>query len=301
MKVVPSAAGVCVVRDARDLVPFLCGHYLRIGFSQLSFIDDGSSDGTFEFLSELSRRTKRVCVRQVISDQYRQAELMTESANELVARGYQLIVPFDADEFWNITVNDLDRLHALSAEGVFFGRWINFVQQMALTSPRAFGLFHMKFRAPSLPDAGYETVTTFQRPFVCSTDRKVAFKTSECIEIERGQHGRTKEIARLDQSEFEIFHLPLRYRSEITKRGVNYEPRRAGVRQGPSESWQSAFHREVVLTNRIDEVWRANSVNGNGQLDSYGEPIDLISDNRLRRILLSASFYLARTARMIAA
>lgn len=301
MKVVRGTAGICIIRDARDLVPFLCGHYLRVGFDQLSFIDDGSSDGTFEFLSELSRRTKRVCVRQVISDQYRQAELMTDGANDLIARGYRLIVPFDADEFWNITANDLDRLHALSAEGTFFGRWTNFVQKTALTSPRAFGLFQMNSRAPSLPDADYETVTTFQRPFVCATDRKVAFKTSECIEIDHGQHERSKKVTELDQSESEIFHLPLRYRSEITKRGVNYEPRRAGVRKGPGESWQSAFHREVVLTNRIDEVWKANSANENGQLNSYGEPVDLISDNRLRRILLRASLYLARTARMIAA
>src|ERR1700737_4224513 len=138
MNVVRGTAGICIVRDARDLVPFLCGHYLRIGFDQLSFVDDGSSDGTFEFLSELSRRTKRVRVRQVISDQCWAAELMNESANELIARGYRLIVPFDADEFWNITVNDLDRLHALSAKGTFFGRWINFVQKTALTSPRAF-------------------------------------------------------------------------------------------------------------------------------------------------------------------
>ena len=301
MKVVRGTAGICIVRDARDLVPFLCGHYLRVGFDQLGFIDDGSSDGTFEFLTELSRRSKRVSVRQVICDQYRQAELMTESANELIARGYRLIVPFDADEFWNITVNDLQRLSALPTEGTFFGRWTNFVQKTALTSPRAFRLFQMKSRAPSLPDAGYETVTTFQRPFVCSTDRKIAFKTSDCIEIDHGQHGRSKNVVEVDQSESEIFHLPLRYRSEITKRGVNYEPRRAGIRTGPGESWQSAFHRDVVLTNRIDEVWKANSANENGQLNGYGEPVDLISDNRLCRTLLRASFYLARTARMIAA
>jgi hypothetical protein len=282
------------------LVPFLCGHYLRVGFDQLSFVDDGSSDGTFEFLSELSRRTKRVRVRQVISDQCRAAELMTEGANELVARGYRLIVPFDADEFWNITANDLDRLHVLSGEGRFFGRWINFVQKTALTSPRAFGLFQMKSRAPSLSDTGRDTVTTFRRPFVCLTVRKVAFKTSRCVQIGLGQHGLSKNVAELDQGELEIFHLPLRYRSEITKRGVNYEPRRAGLRKGPGESWQSAFHREVVLTNRIDEVWKANSANENGQLNNYGKPVDLISDNRLRRMLLRASFYLARTARMIA-
>jgi hypothetical protein len=300
MRSLERVAGVCIVRDVRDLIPFICGHYLRIGFGHVSFVDDGSSDGTFEFLSELSRRTNRTSVRQVIFDQCRQAELMTESANALIARGYQLIVPFDADEFWNITAGYLASLCSSSAEGIFLGHWTNFVQQTSLTTPQDFGLFRMKFRAPVLPDADRATVTAFQRPFICTSDKKVAFKTSANIEIELGQHARNKTLARLDQNEFEIFHLPLRYQSEITKRGVNYEPRRAGLRKGPGESWQSAFHRDVVLTNRTDEVWKANSANETGQLDSYGKLVELIPDNRLRRILIFASVYLARTTRMIA-
>lgn len=300
MKSLERVAGVCIVRDARDLVPFLCGHYLRIGFGHLNFVDDGSSDGTFEFLSELARRTNRISVRQVIFDQYRQAELMTESVNALIARGYQLIVPFDADEFWNITADHLANLCSSSAEGILVGRWTNFVQQTSLTTPRDFGLFQMKFRAPVLPDADRAAVIAFQRPFICSPDKKIAFKTSANIEVEHGQHARNNTLARLDQNECEIFHLPLRYQSEITKRGVNYEPRRAMLRKGPGESWQSAFHRDVVLTNRANEVWKANSANKAGQLDSYGDLIELIPDNRLRRILIFASVYLARTSRMIA-
>ncbi len=294
------AAGICIIRDARDLAPFLCGHYVRIGLGHVSFIDDGSSDGTFEFLNELARRTDRISVRQVIFDQYRQTELMTEAANSMMARGYQLIVPFDADEFWNITRRDVARLCSSSAEGIVVGRWTNFVQQTSITSPRAFGLFRMKFRAPVLPDAERATVTALKRPFVCTTDAKVAFKTSAPIEIKHGQHALTKSMAALEEKEFEIFHLPLRYRSEIAKRGMNYEPRRAGLRTDPAESWQSAFHREVILKNHIAAVWQANSANVTGQLDSYGTLIELTPDYRLRRILTLASLYLARTARMTA-
>jgi len=37
-------AGICLVRNAVDLVPFLCGHYLRCRFAHLHFVDDGSHD-----------------------------------------------------------------------------------------------------------------------------------------------------------------------------------------------------------------------------------------------------------------
>ena len=61
-----------MLRDARDIVGLLCGHYLRIGFARLSFVDDGSTDGTFEFLSALSRREPRVSVTRVVSPTFDQ-------------------------------------------------------------------------------------------------------------------------------------------------------------------------------------------------------------------------------------
>jgi hypothetical protein len=79
--IAPNVAGVCVVRDSRDIIPFICGHYLRAGFGHIAFIDDGSSDGTFEFLTTLRRRTDRVSVRSVMRDGFEQPDLMNESAN----------------------------------------------------------------------------------------------------------------------------------------------------------------------------------------------------------------------------
>jgi hypothetical protein len=79
-----NVAGVCIVRNAVDLAPLLCGHYLGFGFAHLAFIDDGSSDGTFEYLSKIANRTGRVSVRQVHYETFEQQTLMTESANALV-------------------------------------------------------------------------------------------------------------------------------------------------------------------------------------------------------------------------
>jgi Glycosyl transferase family 2 len=287
----PGVAGVCVVRDARDIIPFICGHYLRVGLTRLAFIDDGSLDGTFEFLSSLSSRTGRVSVTRVVHDGFEQPRLLNEAANSLIEAGYRIVVPFDADEFWNIRAEELERRYSTERDIAFFGRWINFVQDTEVISPRRFGLFWIRYHAVAMADADSTTVTAFHRPFVCHSDRKVAFKTSRNVELTRGQHLLVTD-ATADKRELEIFHIPLRYRSEIEKRGLNYEPRRAKTRTNPLDSWQSAFHREVVMTNRVEEVWAANSVSRAGCLESYGERLPLVPDLRLRRLLLKASWYL---------
>jgi hypothetical protein len=151
-----------------------------------------------------------------------------------------------------------------------------------------------------MADANQESVTAFRRPFVCHSDTKVALKTTRTIEMDLGQHSVVPEVEGANH-EFEIFHVPLRYRSEIVKRGMNFEPRRAATRTDPGQSWQSAFHRQVVIEDRVDEVWRANSVDaGADQVFLRGEQLQLVRDLRLRRLLLRASAYLGLAFRTLA-
>lgn len=292
LPVAESVAGVCIVRDARDLIPFLCGHYLRIGFGHVVFIDDGSSDGTFEFLSRLARRTQRVSVIRVIEDQVRQRTHITAMANALIAAGYAIIVPFDADELWCVEARELEELLATQSDIAFNGKWVNFVQRRKRLLPRPYNLFGMTFRAPGLADANRATVTGFLRPFVSYVDKKVAFKTNSPVELSLGQHVLLSGPNKFCDKIFEIFHLPIRSRFEIEKRGLNYEPRRTKIRTDPGESWQSAFHREIVLAGKTDAVWAANSADKNGRLDVYGTSQELTRDERLRHLLTLAATHL---------
>jgi Glycosyl transferase family 2 len=191
----PSVAGTCVVRDARDIIPFICGHYLRVGLAHIAFIDDGSTDGTFEFLLSLSRRTERISVRRVLDDEFKQRELMNEAVNSLIEAGYQIVLPFDADEFWNIGgARELEQRFATRQEVAFFGRWLNFVEKADLTYPRPLGLLRIIYRAVPMADANQESVTAFHRPFVCHSDTKVALKTTRTIEMDLGQHSVVPEV-----------------------------------------------------------------------------------------------------------
>jgi hypothetical protein len=285
-------AGVCFIRDARDMLPFLCGHYLRVGFDHLRFVDDGSTDGTFEFLTSLANKSNRVSVERVLSNVDDQPGRMTNAANAMIAAGHRIIVPFDSDELWNVTAARLRKAFSAGSDLALLGRWQNFVQMRSQRSSSATGLLRMRYRAP---DAGADmmSVSGCRLPFVCYVERKIAFATAAPVQIIRGQHELIVGPPLQDGAKFEIFHLPLRCRDEIIKRGINYEPRRALLRTNPEESWQSAFHAEVVNADRVNAVWAANSADSEGRLDVYGKPMTLIPDTRLCHALARAWLYMA--------
>lgn len=289
-------AGACVLRDSVDIVPFLCGHYLRMGFAHLAFVDDGSTDGTFELLQRIAQRTSRVSVKQVHIAGFQQAALMSEASNELISAGYRIIVPFDSDEFWDATATTFHSIFAPSAEAVVEGKWINFVQRNSRLTSSGWSHFSANHRAPQLPDTGQQTITTYAASFLCFSIQKLAIKTASPVEIGRGQHTLVTGPRAVRETKLDILHLPLRSRAEILKRGLNYEPRLAATRQDAGMSWQSAFFAEAASNGRLDAVWAAHSCDARGQIDIYGKPVAAIRDHRLRRAMIGAGWhFLTRT------
>jgi hypothetical protein len=110
------------------------------------------------------------------------------------------------------------------------------------------GLLYATHRAPRLPDSGHESITTYTNSFLCFSIHKLAIKTASSVEIGRGQHSLTVGPQVVCGTKLEVLHLPFRSRAEILKRGLNYEPRRAMIREDRSISWQSAFFGEVVAS-----------------------------------------------------
>jgi hypothetical protein len=293
MKEARQVAGVCAIRDACDIAELLCGHYLRLGFGHIAFIDDGSTDGTFECLARLGELDARVSVTRVTNNRFEQDRLITQGANELTARGYKIIVPFDADEFWDVTGSELETRLRTKRDIAFVGKWVNFVQRREAVAPDPTALFDIEYSVSDLAHADQVSVERYKSPFVCCPARKIGFKTTRQVRFGAGQHKLKAGPQHVDNHCYEIFHVPLRNRAEILKRGLNYEPRRAAARPNSEVSWQSLFHRNAVLDERVDDVWAANSVDDDGTLDCYGSRIRLVRDNRLRDHFTKSATYLA--------
>lgn len=289
-RAVPQTAGVLFVRDALDVTPLVIGHHLRVGIERIHVIDDGSSDGTSEFLEEMSLRTPRVTHHRVLAQDDKQLETVSEAANRLIEEGARLVVPFDADEFWDVTPDQLEEWVSDERPRSLTSHWVNFAQSRENTFPRAGGMRDVRHRAELDVAATEEEVGAFRASFLqYGPIPKAMVRAHAPVAFSRGQHDvhLVSEPGLLPQEPagVDLLHVPLRWRSELTKRALNYEPRRARGRRHAGESWQSLFHLRVVEQQRDSDVWAANSADASGHLDVYGRRVALVPDDRVRRAI----------------
>lgn len=285
-RVVPRTAGVLIVRDALDITPLVLGHHLRVGIERIHVIDDGSSDGTSEFLDEIARRSARVTHHRVLGQDDPQLETVSEAGNRLVEEGARLVVPFDADEFWDVTPELLEAWVADERPRSLTSRWVNFAQARENTYPHAGGMLDVRFRAELDPAATEEEVGAFRASFLqYGPIPKAVVRAHVPVAFSRGQHdvhlvGGPGQLPQ-EPAGTDVLHVPLRWKSELTKRAFNYEPRRARQRTHAGDSWQSLFHLRAVEEHRDAEVWAANSADASGHLDVYGRSVALVPDTRV--------------------
>ena len=298
-RLVPRTAGVMLIRDALDIAPLVIGHHLAAGLERIHVIDDGSTDGTSEFLDDLAARSGRVSHHRVVTDHDPQAETVSDASNRLIKEGARLIMPFDADEFWDVNPDLLRAWVSDERPRQLTAQWLNFAQTRDHTYPRPRGLLAVRHHAAIDVDATEEAVSAFEASFLhYGPIPKVMVWSREPITFARGQHavvladgstGLAEEAAEVD-----VMHVPLRWKSELTKRAFNYEPRRARQRAHPGDSWQSLFHLSVMHEQRDHDVWAANSVDEDGCLDVYGRRVPLTRDDRLHHALVRAGAQLLR-------
>jgi hypothetical protein len=281
--------GICMVRDALDIAPFLCGHYLRLGFDRLVFIDDGSEDGTFEFLQRLARREPRIEVERLDLPYYSDPRPVTDATCRLIADGVRLVFPFDSDEFWNIDLAAVRRLCCSTPAGQLVGRWVQFVQLRETLVPTRLSLLRVRHRAPEL--VGPMAAGGSSLPFLCHRAPKIAVKADAPVAYRKGYHTLESGPSDVLADDLEVFHIPLRSRQALHVRALQAD--RVLQKAQIGESWQSARFRLAEAEGQLDAVWAAHSADGDGVLAAEGGAIILVPDARFRAAMQRALLYMA--------
>ena len=127
---------IAIVRNAVDMAPLTALHHLLIGADTVWVIDNGSSDGTYEVLRDLAAKMPGLRVDRD-DGPFDQARMATDMANALLREGYRLIVPFDADECWDLSIPRLARFMADRQVNAVTGNVVNYVQARSVLRPTA--------------------------------------------------------------------------------------------------------------------------------------------------------------------
>lgn len=281
-------AGICVFRNAGDIIGLVILHHLLTMVDHVYCLDNGSTDGGPERVAWLSRRSGRV---DIVTDPANRPkrEYMTELARRAHHDGFDVILPFDSDEIWNGT---RARLREGFADGhnVLRCRVLNFIQRRSVATPSWLSWRHATRRCRTV-ETSRVRVTNGENSFLeWDFPSKVAFLTDPSLVVQKGQHGVERAGHReIGSDSIEVFHLPMRARSEILKRARDYEPRRAQHRADPNDGWQGLYWQKRVVEGQVDREWQALSYDGNGELLVNDRRVPTFIDRRLVRLLYRAA------------
>lgn len=273
-------AGVCLVHNAIDIMPALVGHYLRLGFDRLLFLDDRSTDGTAEFLRTLSRTDRRVSVETVQLRKYGQGALVTEYSNGLIADGFEFVFPFDSDEFWNVDLRAVRKAAHRRPACLFVGSMVQFVQDREVRCGDPISLLRVRHRAPALFADRIASELAIGTA-VCFAKSKMAVRSRRPVVIGEGYHKARAPGPATRFDGIEVFHFMVRSRGELDARAERRTWGGSAGVGGDSKAGRSKW-------------WAANSVR-NGCVDTPGGPVMMIPDHRLRTLLgLGLAHFAAR-------
>jgi glycosyltransferase involved in cell wall biosynthesis len=292
LKTPVKSIAIGVVRDAADIIAFSVLHSILLGVDRCIVIDNGSTDGTLELLNAIAKKLPQL---SVISDcgPYNQAKMTETVMNEYTRAARTLVIPFDCDEFWDVSVPRLTAHFRRGAANIIACKVLNFVQSRQVTNPSRLSWMRAIRRAQAIAGDARTLVRDHTISFVEGEyPRKVLFQAEGQIALVRGAHSVNFADSRAELcNEFFCLHLPLRSRQELCKRAYDHELRIAASRKRDVEAWQTAYFREMLDRNMLNTEWAANSVDRLGRIDVYGVQRRMPYDPRLLLRLMRAYAY----------
>lgn len=293
------AGAFAIVRNAVDFAPLAALHHVLIGAETVWVIDNGSSDGTYEALKDLAGKVPGLRVDRD-DGPFDQARMATEMANALLREGHRLIVPFDSDECWDLSIPRLMRFMARSRVNAVTGTVVNYIQARSVLAPtpNSWRLARRRVAQPMDPGNLRSSMKEERHSFVQLIFQRKTLAAPPAgapVDIRKGAHvihyqGSTVAHWR----GIACLHLPLRAASELEKRVRDYKDRHAPFRRDPDFGWRLNYWSEMLASGKIEREWAANSYAPDGTLDVFGRPAPTVEDDRLVRYLARADLF--RTA-----
>ncbi|HET6621113.1 MAG TPA: glycosyltransferase family 2 protein [Dongiaceae bacterium] len=291
------SAAFAIVRNAADLAPLTVLHHHLVGAETVWVIDNGSSDGTYELLRRLADKVPGLRVDRD-DGPFDQARMATDMANALLREGHRLIVPFDSDECWDLSIPRLARFMAGRGVNAVEGMVVNYVQARSVQAPvpGSWKLAVRRVERPMDPGDLRGSMTKARHSFVqliFPPKMLAAPPAGSQVDICKGAHeirfdgclmARWRRVACL--------HLPLRAASELEKRVNDYKARHAPFRRFARWGWRLDHWSDVLASGGIEREWAANSYGADGMLDVFGRTAPTVRDDRLVRYLRRADLFL---------
>ena len=249
-----------MVKNEADIVGQTIDHLRRQGVDGVLVVDNGSTDGTRELLSDkVDRELLFVGVDR--EPAYFQAAKMQYLARWATRQGADWIVPFDADEWW-------------------FGPDGTLAETLrASPAPIATAIIHNVFPAPG--STGSTAATDWQVDTDAARLEKVAYRAHRFAALHHGNHGvsRPGRVSR----PLRILHVPWRTEQQFRSKIANGA---AALRlTGPRAAGPGADHWRDLDGESVDKlglIWR-------DMLDGRGHPkLEWSPTGELRPILLDS-------------
>lgn len=289
-----TTAAIAIVRNAVDIAPLTALHHWLIGVDRVCVIDNGSTDGTYEELRWLSDRLPGFRV-DLDPGPFDQARMTNDLVNALLREGFRTIIPFDADECWNLSLSHLAADFRKHYANALRYPVVNYIQSRAVLQAAPGEWRHAIRRVarainPQTPVSdtiGKQRISFVERAF----GRKVLIMPPPGCEVAfiKGNHSVTFEGQKLAVPRtIACLHLPLRAASELEKRVVDYKDRHAPFRLTRSSAWRLNYWADRIESGKLMTEWAANSYDAEGMLDVYGKARPTIVDTRLVRHLVRA-------------
>jgi Glycosyl transferase family 2 len=280
-------AGICVFRNAADFIGLVILHHLLTLVDHVYCLDNGSTDGSFERVEWLGRRSGRI---DLVSDPAirPKREYLTALARRAHHDGFAVILAFDSDELWHGTRTNLQEAFS-RGHNVVRCQVLNFIQRRSVETPSLFSWRHAIRRCATVAATADRVINGEISFMEWEFPSKVVFLGHHTAELHKGQHG----VDRADPCEtwsdaMVVFHLPMRAKSELLKRVYDYEPRRQPLRAGPGDAWQGLYWWRRAVEGHLDSEWHALSYDERGELVVNDHRVPTFIDRRL-----AAHLYLA--------